>query len=202
MSGAPTPLSETGAKLALAYFDHVERQVSLATTTSQLTVAAGALLINAYIAVFKDWAGSVNAPDWFNTFVVLGGLCLAFAFLLALWAAVPNLRLAWGKRGTVDSVFYFRTVAGKLNPEDYLSEFRQLDAVPGGFDSQLFRQIWGKCIWLNKIFSRLRWAITFMLLGTFLSVVPLLLTLWIRQVYPSLAKWWPAVAGALGLSSG
>jgi hypothetical protein len=48
-------LVDDGVKLTFAYLEHVEKQVALATTTAQLTVAATALLINAYVISVKEY---------------------------------------------------------------------------------------------------------------------------------------------------
>jgi|SRR5450631_2932907 hypothetical protein len=162
-----TGLSEQGLKLALSYFDHVEKQVSLATTTSQITVAATALLIGVYINVVKDHAWTGN-----TLFTVLGlilalsGICLGIGFVLALLAAFPNLRTGWAEKDDIRSVFYFRTVADMSLPS-YIAEFVAKDKA-SSFDVELLNQIYGKSIWLKKMFRRVQRSIMFIVVGTVL----------------------------------
>lgn len=89
-------LSDDGVKLAFAYFEHVERQVALATTTAQLTVAATALLISAHVIAVNGYHWDNNIVTTSIGFLFVGsGVFLVTGFVLALFVAFPNLRTGW-----------------------------------------------------------------------------------------------------------
>jgi hypothetical protein len=163
-------LPEERLKLALGYFEHVEKQVGLAATTAQIIVAASALLITAYVNVFKgyDW----TTAKWgaiLECAVVVGGLCLGVGIVLALVAAFPNMRPYWSIKGDLDSVFYFRTVAAFSYDHEYIAEFRRISGK-GEFEAALLRQVWGKSVWLRRMFRRIQIAIGFLVAGTCLGI--------------------------------
>jgi hypothetical protein len=162
--------AEERLKLALGYFEHVEKQVGLAATTAQIIVAASALLITAYVQVFKgyDWTTATWGPG-LECVVVVGGLCLGVGIVLALIAAFPNMRPYWSRKGDLDSVFYFQTVAAFPHDHEYIAEFRRI-GNKGEFEAGLLRQIWGKSVWLRRMFKRIQIAIGFLVAGTCLGI--------------------------------
>ena len=121
-------LTDEGVKLAFAYFEHVEKQVALATTTAQLTVAATALLINAYVSAVKGYRWDNNiVTDSVGLLFVGSGVFLTAGFALSLFVAFPNLRTGWKRPDDVRSIFYFKTVASMASPESFIAEFAALD---------------------------------------------------------------------------
>jgi hypothetical protein len=170
-----TGLSDDGVKLAFAYFEHVEKQVALATTTSQLTVAATALLINAYVIAVKEYLWTAAAAtERVRALFVCSGAFLIAGLVLALLSAIPNLRTRWGKQHDLRSIFYFKTVAS-MSPVEYIVEFRAADKKSGGFDNEILRQVWGKSYWVNRMFTRTQWAIRSIIGSTLLFIAALLL---------------------------
>ena len=165
----PVKLSDRGRELALAHFNHVEQQVSLAATTAGLIVAADALLLGGYIAVTKDY-------EVFNTFgptapgvlyAMAGGL-IVLGFLFALFAVFPNIKFA-SLQFTVENVLFFGWV-GKQKFDKYLKTFVEKDSQNGQeLDRELLRQVWGKSRWLNKMFSFIQLAVLCTILGTLLT---------------------------------
>jgi|HubBroStandDraft_4_1064222.scaffolds.fasta_scaffold32609_4 hypothetical protein len=169
-------LTDDGVKLAFAYFEHVEKQVALATTTAQLTVAATALLINAYVIAVKDYRWNSNIVTESVGFLFVGsGVFLLGGFALALFVAFPNLRTGWKRPDDVRSLFYFKTVASMESPESYMTEFAALDKKSDGLGNEILRQVWGKSFWLNRMFVRAKWAIGSITGGTLLLIAALLL---------------------------
>jgi hypothetical protein len=169
-------LTDDGVKLAFAYFEHVEKQVALATTTAQLTVAATALLITAYVSAVKGYHWDNKIVTESVGFLFVGsGVFLTAGFALALFAAFPNLRTGWKRPDDVRSLFYFKTVASLESPERYMAEFAALDKEGAGLGNEILRQVWGKSFWLNRMFVRVKWAIGCITGGTLLLIVALLL---------------------------
>ena len=171
-------LNNEGVKLAFAYFEHVEKQVALATTTAQLTVAATALLINAYVSAVKgyQWKNDI-VTNSVGLLFVGSGVFLAVCLALSLFVAFPNLRTEWKKRGVkrdVQSIFYFKTIASMASPERFMEEFAAKERE--GFGNEILRQIWGKSLWLNLMFVRVKLAIGTITIGTLLLIAALLLT--------------------------
>jgi hypothetical protein len=169
-------LSADTVKLAFAYFEHVEKQVALATTTAQLTVAATALLINAYVSAVTGYRWDNNiVTDTVGLLFVGSGVFLTAGFALALFVAFPNLRTGWKRPDDVRSVFYFKTVASMESPESFMAEFAALDKKSDGLGNEILRQVWGKSFWLNRMFVRVKWAIGSITIGTLLLIAALLL---------------------------
>jgi hypothetical protein len=167
-------LTDDGMKLAFAYFEHVEKQVALATTTAQLTVAATALLINAYVSAVKDyrWTDDI-LTDRVGLLFVGSGVFLTAGFALSLFVAFPNLRTGWKRPNDVQSIFYFKTVASMASPESYMAEFVAKER--DGLGNEILRQVWGKSFWLNRMFVLVKWAIGSITIGTLLLIAALLL---------------------------
>jgi hypothetical protein len=170
----PCKLSQRGRELALAHFNHVEQQVSLAATTAGLIVAADALLLGAYVAISKDY-------KVFNTLgVSIGGLlyvasgCLiVLGFLFALFAVFPNIRFE-ALQYTVENVLFFGWV-GKQEFSRYFMTFIEKDKQNGEeLDRELLWQVWKKSSWLNSMFTFIQLAVLCTIAGTFLSCVVLL----------------------------
>jgi hypothetical protein len=165
-------LSLRGRELALAHFNHVEQQVTLAATTAGLIVAADALIIGAYVTVvkeykvFKELGTSLEVVGF-----AAGGGMLILGFVLALLAAFPNVSFKWF-RMAVDSVFFFGKI-GSQSFDAYLRDFQERDQAQE-LDQELLSQIWAKSRWLLKIFRFIQGAIACTLAGTLLIVVILL----------------------------
>ncbi len=165
----PVKLSDRGRELALAHFNHVEQQVSLAATTAGLIVAADALLLGGYIAVTKDYkvlsTFGTTAPG--IAYAAAGGL-IVFGFLFALFAVFPNIKFA-SLQFTVENVLFFGWV-GKQDFDKYLKTFVDKDLGNGQeLDRELLWQVWGKSRWLNKMFTFIQLAVLCTILRTALT---------------------------------
>jgi Family of unknown function (DUF5706) len=143
------------------YFEHVEKQVSLATTKAQLLVAGLAFLLTAYVRLIVD-AGVLkildttirNGPtDWLAIVTwLLWALCgvpVVAAMICALYGTQPKSKV---QNTIVDrSLFFFGHVAD-MSANEYLDAFgRAPDAV---LLRDLLTQAYGKACWLKRMY---RW---------------------------------------------
>ena len=165
----PIKLSPRGRELALAHFNHVEQQVSLAATTAGLIVAADALLLGGYIAVTKDYKVlSTFGPTVPGILYAVAGGLVVLGFLFALFAVFPNIKFA-SLQFTVENVLFFGWV-GKQEFDNYLNTFVEKDSNNGlELDRELLWQVWGKSRWLNKMFAFIQLAVLCTIVGTVLT---------------------------------
>jgi hypothetical protein len=106
--GGEDKLSETEKvaslhhSVALIYFEHVEKQIALATTKAGLLITTIALLLNGYIGLIKDFHFFQEPSCTLNHFrgcliyvsyvsMFFAGLCLVTALLYALWGTLPKV---------------------------------------------------------------------------------------------------------------
>ena len=78
---------------ALAFFNHVESQVGLATNKTGLLIAANAFLIGAYLTLMKDFSDKIPAgvllQGWYG---IVGSafLLMVAATCCSLWGVYPT----------------------------------------------------------------------------------------------------------------
>lgn len=160
-------LTKDGLSIAINNYNYIEQQVTLAAAKSALLVAAHAILAAAYISVTKDYHVFQTFPGTFWAYVYgAAGVAIALAFLLSLWAIIPNSRVY----NRIDLLF-FASIASRSSAEDYCKEFFAQDQQ--GFDKMLLKTIHGKSIWLRKKFALVRVAIYSSFAGTILAIVSL-----------------------------
>ena len=151
-------LSEDGKKVALSFHDHVEGQVGLAATTAYLVLVANTILINAFVYVFKDFAlHDKPLTPCLAIAPIIAGALLALGTLMALVAVIPASKAR-------DSFFYYRMIT-KQTMEQWCNEFKDRDAQ-GMLEQDLLRAVWGKSLWLGRMFKFARWGIFFTVAGT------------------------------------
>jgi hypothetical protein len=158
---------ERAQTIALAHFEHVERQVQLAATKASLIVAADALMLNAYLKVITDYEvftalGRIPLR-WFS----LGGGLLVVGFVTALLAVFPK---TWGGGG-IDNVLFYGSIA-RSNQQVYINSFWS-NACAGKLDDALLLQIHGKSGWLRKMFMLTSISIISIIAGTCICAVVL-----------------------------
>ena len=172
-------LSSRGRELALAHFNHVEQQVSLAATTAGLIVAADAILIGGYMTAAKDCRIFNSPAESFTeaallAMFLLAGIFIVCGFLSALYAVYPNIRSKTHKAlFPVHNVMFFGWI-GKQDFHSYCQMFTNKDGCDGrGLDLELLGQVWGKSEWLREMFRFIQLAVFCTIAGTTLACVTL-----------------------------
>jgi hypothetical protein len=158
-----TGLPETGHKIALIHFEHVERQVQLAAAMAAIIVTADALMLNAYLKAATDYKVFITLGTVPSRWFFVGGLLLLLGFVAALLTVFPNI---WGS-GT-ENILFFGSIAS-IKEQDYVTEFRRA-ANRGQLDECLLRQIHAKSRWLKKMFVSTIISICSIIVGTCICV--------------------------------
>ena len=165
---AAAPLTDEVRGIALAHFEHVEKQVGLATTTAALIVTATALLLNAYLLIAKNF-------DMFTASKSLGereaffvsGVSLVVGAILSLIAVFPNLSSRWFALSDIQSLLFFGTV-GQMSRDEYLGRF-EYTGKNNGFDREILVQTWAKSRWLIRMFRFTQAGIVFVIAGAIIG---------------------------------
>jgi hypothetical protein len=157
----PSGLSDESAKLALAFFSHVEQQISLATTTAYWIVAADALLIWGYLLVIKEFNVFHDWPDvkgyliaasfWVAGILLIAGLCFSF------WAACPRIDASDDSPDT-SGIFFYGRIAELEDARAYITAFHGIQS-DRQFHHELLSQVYEKSKWLKGMCRCTRIAI-------------------------------------------
>jgi Family of unknown function (DUF5706) len=167
--GTPADLLTNEARgIALAHFEHVEKQVALATTTAALIVTATALLLNAYLMIANNYhVFSTLRPAWERAIFFGGGVALVIGAMLSLFAVFPNLSSRWFRASDTRSLLFFGTI-GKMQPNQHITEFSR--ASRDQMDIEIVSQTRTKSEWLIRMFRLIQGGIFFVTVGAILGL--------------------------------
>jgi len=138
--------------VALAFFNHVESQVGLATNKTGLLIAANAFLLAAYLTLLKDFAANIPAGTvqvW-HAIVGLALVLLTAASTCSLWAVFPTRRPRPIEPNRQNLVFFGHVAAFGVNWEQYVQLFT--NASPAELLRDVLAQAHAKSYYLTRMF--------------------------------------------------
>jgi hypothetical protein len=153
-------------EVALAFFNHVETQVGLATNKTSAIVAATALYAAGFLAVVKDLVARAPAGNLGVVFYFLVGLAfvsLTAASTVSLWAVFPTRHPQPVNPKRKNMVFFGHVASYCRDVEKYVNEFKQ--ATHQVLLDDLLSQACAKSYYLDRMFARLQWAIRLIVLS-------------------------------------
>jgi hypothetical protein len=161
----PETSEERLEKIALNYFDHIERQIQLVATKATILLAAAALVLGVYIKYATDndiFPVATATKTAVFLFFLSGGLLLwgLLAALIAIWP-----------RTTVDkpSALFYGWVA-TVDENTFRTRFKTLEN-PEDLYEELLERIRGKAVWLLRMYRWLRVSLFCLIAGSTSSVL-------------------------------
>lgn len=169
------------SEVVLAFFNHVEGQVGLATNKTALLVAANAFLFAAYLTLLKDFHTEApkGATTWWYFFVALAFLLLTAASFCSLWSVFPTRRPrpvdpkeqqpcapssekdspSQAERQAIENnlVFFGHVAAHEKRWKDYLLQFKA--AGQDDLLTHILTQTHAKSYYLRRMFFWVQWGL-------------------------------------------
>jgi hypothetical protein len=149
-------------ELARQLFDHIEKQINLADTKAQLTLAAGAILAALAFPLGKGTALLLfdNAKPLIERLtaglMLLTFLTLLLSIVFALAAARPTLRLPQQR----STFLYFGHIA-KMSEDQFVSSF--LSEPIQEMRESVLAQVWAKSQLADRKFTMTRRSLAFLI---------------------------------------
>jgi hypothetical protein len=170
------------SEVALAFFNHVESQVGLATNTTSLLIAANAFLLAAYLTLLKDFAEKVpaGAVQTWHGIVGLALMLLTAASACSLWAVFPTRRARPVEPDRKNLVFFGHVASFGSNCEEYVKQFTH--ASPDELLKDVLAQAHAKSYYLARMFHWLQFGVALTIASLLTFAVAAMLVIGAKMV--------------------